>query len=114
MDRSPWDEDVGPSHHAFLALPNQKQELSLKDVEQLVGAVVNMARWTVCRRGDALEDADGASRLLGGRYERYVAGSLDRSALARSDDNAPRSASRSGIPRLLSSRLIHRLSSPLP
>ena len=97
MDHSPWDEDVGPSRDVFLALPDQEQELSVKDVEQLVGAVVDVAGWPVRRRGDALEDADGASRLLGGRYERYVAGPLDRSALARSDDYSPRSASRASV-----------------
>jgi hypothetical protein len=30
-----------------LPLPDQEEELSLKDVEQLIAAVVNMARWSV-------------------------------------------------------------------
>ena len=39
-----------------------------------------MAGWSVPRRGGALEDTDGASRFLSGRYKRYGAGPLDLSA----------------------------------
>src|SRR5215208_5297117 len=62
-----------------------------------------MAGWTVPRWGGALEDTDGASCLLSGRYKRYGAGPRDRSALVRPDDYALRS----GIPLSLLCRLVH-------
>src|SRR5215207_4137758 len=40
VNRPPRDEDIGPRRHAFLVLADQNEELSLKDVEQLVRPVV--------------------------------------------------------------------------
>ena len=75
---------------------------------------MDVAGWPVPRRGDALEETDGASRFLGGRYERYVAGSLDRSSLAWPDDEAPEAIPRSASCPADDSFMVFRLLSPEP
>ena len=45
VDRPPRDEDERPRRSADLPLPDQEEKLPLKDVEQLIAAVVNMAWW---------------------------------------------------------------------
>jgi len=44
VDHPPRDEDECPGRPANLPLANHEEELPLKDVEQLIAAVVNMAR----------------------------------------------------------------------
>jgi len=39
------NEDERPGQTVHLPLPHQEEELPLEDVEQLITAVVNMARW---------------------------------------------------------------------
>jgi hypothetical protein len=47
---------------------------------------VNVAGRPISGGGNVLDETDGASGLLGGRYERYGFGPPDRSALAWPDD----------------------------
>jgi hypothetical protein len=54
-----------------LPLPDQEEELPLKDVEQLLAAVVNMARWAVSWGARRLEESDSASCFLAGCFKRY-------------------------------------------
>ena len=67
MDRTPRDEDERSGQRTDLALTDQEEKLSLKDVEQLVAAVVNMARWPVPWGARSLKESDRASGLLAGR-----------------------------------------------
>ncbi len=55
-----------------MPLPDQEEELPLKDVEQLVAAVVDVVRRPSPRGGRRLEESDRASGLLAGRFERYA------------------------------------------
>src|SRR5215216_681981 len=66
-----------------------------------------MAGWPVPWGGDVLEDTDGASCLLSGRYKSYGVRPSDRSSLAWPDDDAPRS----GPTLCLPSRFVHRFGS---
>ena len=54
VDRPPRDEDERPGRRADLPLPDQEEELPFKDVEQLVAAVVDMARRPSSRGGSSL------------------------------------------------------------
>ena len=54
-----------------MPLPDQEEELSLKYIEQLIAAVVNMARWPVPRGASRLKEPDSASCFLAGRFQRY-------------------------------------------
>ena len=54
-----------------MPLPDQEEELSLKYIEQLIAAVVNMARWPVPRGARRLKEPDSASGLIAGRFEGY-------------------------------------------
>ena len=71
VDRPPRDEDERTGWPANLSLPDQKEELSLKDVEQLIAAVVNVARWPGPGGCSRLEESDRASGFLAGRFQRY-------------------------------------------
>ena len=72
VDRPPRDEDERPWPPADLPIPDQEEELPLEDVEQLVAAVVDMARGPVPRWGRRLEESDRASGLLAGRFQIYA------------------------------------------
>ncbi len=72
VDRPPRDEDERSGWPAYLSLPDQEEELSLKDVEQLIAAVVNMTRWSVPRGARRLEESDRACGLLAGCFKGYA------------------------------------------
>src|SRR3712207_4702547 len=72
MHRSPRDEDECPRTPANLPLPDQEEELPLKDLEQLVAAVGNMARWPVPWGARSLKESDRASGFLVGRFQGYA------------------------------------------
>jgi hypothetical protein len=91
VHRPPRDEDERPGRRTDQALAEQEEELSLQDVEQLVATVVNVAGWPGPRGARRLQEPDRARGFLAGRFERDGVRPRYRSALARPEDDAPRS-----------------------
>ena len=106
VDRPPRDEDERPGRPANLSLPDQKEELSLKDVEQLIAAVVNVARWPGPGGCSRLDEPDRASGFLAGRFEHYAPYG---SAFAWPEDDTPWGV----CPLFLRIRFAHGVVSPL-
>jgi hypothetical protein len=72
VHRAPRDEDKRTGRSANLSLPDREEELPLKYVEQLIAAVVNVARWSVPRGARRLYEPDRASRFLAGCFQGYA------------------------------------------
>ena len=61
-----------PGNPLTCRFPDQEEELPLKYVEQLIAAVVNVARWSVPRGARRLYEPDRASRFLAGCFQGYT------------------------------------------
>src|SRR5687767_6869586 len=64
VDRSTQDEDERAGRRVDDPIAERKLEFTVQHVEQVVGAVVDVAAWSEPRRRRPFEEPDGTTRLL--------------------------------------------------